>query len=284
MVIIKLISRPMKKSLHMVLALAAALLCCGCAKDTVREVEVSFFVSSGLPEVKSAGDASQADQLIVRAYDSADRYLDYIPFTVTRSGNGFSVKGTFVRGEEYTLLFFAQKSGTYTVETDGMLVVEDYGAVSDESRDAFYAVEEVVADDRLAASGLSVTLKRLFALLQFTSSQEDKAHSDAAGLTADAWCRVELDRVPDRVNLLSGEVQGSVRTTLGAGRCGQDVAFAFILAGAAESRIDATVEVVSGAFSSTRIVTDIPVRRNCRTTVKGDYFTTEGTLEISLSD
>lgn len=261
----------MKKIPH-ILLLAAVL--AGCTKEARQQdwVAADFSVTPDRTAVKSVGDASLVDQLEIKAYDRNGNYLDYIHFSCTQLGNGdFTAKGSLLRGETYTLLFFAQTAGTYTVGEDAVLRQASGIPASTPSMDAFYAVQEVTggADEKIY-----VTLKRPFALLHFVS---DQARTGARS-------RLNLNHVPTSMNLLSGQVEGSGNVSFTEETCPSEteVAFAFVLAPETLSRIGASIRVSYGEFDAERILNNIPLRRNYETFLRGDYFTTEGPLEVEI--
>jgi len=271
----------MKRFLQRILLLAwLPALLAGCSREpAVSETEVSFSVQVG-DLVKAAWDGSSADQLQVQVYDGQGTFLDYIPVTTSRTAAGqFSVKARLVRGVSYTFLFFAGKEGVYPLGQDGVLALPSAMATSDPSADAFYAVTQVVAKEGQA---LSVTLRRPFALLRFLPTDWDKATE--RGLTGIS-SQVVLEHVPDRINLLTGAVSGDARVILEEApspSTGEEVAYAFVFAQEAVDYIGVSLSVSAGSFSSVRNLADVPVFRNRQTVLKGDYFTTEGTLDITL--
>lgn len=263
---------------------SAVLLFAACSKEPVSEWEYTSFAVNidEEPAVKAAGDASHVDELLVKAFDQNGKYLDYISFTCTRITPGhFEAKGRLVRGEEYTLLFFAQKGQTYALGSDGSLSLQDFGPASDATRDAFYAVKKVVAGE---SEDLSVSLKRPFALLRFVSSAADQEVAWEQHRLQGIRSRVELENVPNRMNLLTGAVSGSVKAVFAMADAPDegDIAFVFFPAGESKSLVNALVSVTVDDFTSVRKINSIPVRRNCQTKLEGDFLTTEGTLEITL--
>ncbi len=263
----------MGKNRHILLLLLTVLLS-GCAREAGQEswVTLRFPVALEQTPVKG-GSISLIDQLEVKAYDRDGKYLDYIRFICSRTGDGeFSARGTLLRGETYTLLFFAQTAGTYAVGPDGILQQASDVPTSCPTLDAFYAVEKLTAG---ADDILRVLLKRPFALLHFVTAED---HPDARS-------QLTLDHVPASMNLLTGQISGSTALRFTEAPCpsATEVAFAYILAPENEIRIDAGIHVTAGEFRSERILQNIPVRRNYETTLRGDYFTTGGTLETDVN-
>ena len=263
------------------------MLLASCAKEPTTLpglVSATFTVSADEAPVKGVGDATLADQLTVLAYDKAGNYLDYINFTCTQTGQGtFTATARLVRGQEYTLLFFAQKSGSYTLGNDGTVTFPAVCATSDASRDAFYAVKEVTAGETTESS---VALKRPFALLRFVSSQADQNVAREEHRLNGIRSQVALDKMPQKMNLLTGAVEGSVQFGFSEADAStsQEIAFVFIPAGETKTYIKATVTVTAGSFTSVRKIANIPVQRNRQTKIEGDFLTTEGTLDITLEN
>ncbi len=276
----------MKKSLpNFFFALGAALLLSACGKESISRpqwAETSFSLT--LEAVKSAGDGADADHLAVLPFDKDGNPLDDISFTCTQSGPGrFTAQARLVKGVEYTLLFFAQKGETYSLDRDGTLSLPGFGALNDASRDAFSAVQTVVGG---ASSSLSLSLRRPFALLSLVSSQADQAAAQEQGRSAEVRVGLVLEGVPDRMNLLTGAVEGSVQASFPAASApsSQDLAFCFLPAGESKALVKAAVTVTAGDFTSVRNLENLPLRRNCRTCITGDFLTTEGSLDINLEN
>lgn len=274
----------MRKTL---LFFSAVLLFAACSKEPVSTpewVNTLFTVETDAAATKAVGDASRIDDLTVLAYDKAGKYLDYITFTCTQSGEGrFSAKGRLVRGVEYTLLFFAAEQQIYDLNTDGTLSLSgNFGGLNDGSRDAFSAVKKMVGGE---SASLSVSLKRPFALLRILSSQADQATAQAKGRTSGVKCQVVLDKVPNKMNLLTGAVEGSVQASFAqvSANSAPELAFVFLPAGESKIYINGVVTVTADTFTSVRNIANIPLRRNCQTKLEGDFLTTQGSLDINLA-
>lgn len=264
---------------------SAVLLFAACSKEPVSDAEwvnISFTVETDAAATKTVGDASRIDDLTVLAYDKAGNHLDYIAFTCIYNGDGrFSARGRLVRGVEYTLLFFAAEQQVYDLHTDGTLTFSDFGQLNDGARDAFSAVKKVVGGE---SASLSVSLKRPFALLRVLSSQADQATAQAKGRTSGVKCQVVLDKVPNKMNLLTGAVEGSVQASFAqvSAYSAPELAFVFLPAGESKIYINGVVTVTADTFTSVRNIANIPLRRNCQTKLEGDFLTTEGSLDITL--
>ena len=275
----------MKYTLH--IFFSAFLILVACSKEPVSAPEwvtTSFTVETDAAATKAVGDASRIDDLTVLAYDKAGKYLDYITFTCTQSSEGrFSAKGRLVRGVEYTLLFFAADQQIYDLNTDGTLSLSgNFWELNDGSRDAFSAVKKLVGGE---SASLTVSLKRPFALLRFVSSQADQAEARKNGRTSGIKCKVVLDKVPGKLNLLTGAVEGSEKPAFAEASApsSSEMAFVFLPAGDTKTYINGEVTVTVGNFTSVRKISNIPLQRNCQTKLEGDYLTTKGSLDISLA-
>ena len=263
---------------------SVVLMFAACSKEPVSDsewVNTFFTVETDAAATRAVGDASLIDNLTVLAYDKAGNYLAYVTFTCNYNGDGrFSARGRLVRGVEYTLLFFAADR-VYDLDTDGTLTFPDFGHLNDDTRDAFSAVKKVVGGE---SASLSVSLKRPFALLRILSSQADQAAAQAKGRTSGVKCQVVLDKVPNKMNLLTGAVEGSAQASFDqvSAYSAPELAFAFLPAGESKIYINGVVTVTAGTFTSVRNITNIPLRRNCQTKLEGDFLTTEGSLDIPL--
>jgi hypothetical protein len=263
---------------------SALLILVSCTREPLAEegVETVFSLVADNADTKAVGDASAVDQLSVLAWDKDGNSLDYLTFTCTQDGPGrFSAKARLVRGVEYTLLFFAQKEGTYTLGKDGCLNLSGFGATSDAARDAFSAVLKMKAGE---SSTLSLSLRRPFALLRFVSSPADQQVAWEEHRLDGIRSRVELENVPNKLNLLTGAVEGSVKASFAEADAPAEgeMAYVFVPAGETESLVNAVVTVTAEDFASVRQITGIPLRRNHVTKIEGDFLTTEGVLDINL--
>ena len=172
----------MKKVLYSLLAVAALAFAVSCSKDQTTaiadgdEVTVTFDVDAlaGL-QTKAISDGLRATDLTVAVYTADKSEISALKKTTTFSNRKAQVSFNLVKGQTYNFAFWAvnPNCSAYSFNTAAAKVTVSYEGVSanDESRDAFFAVEE-----GLTVTGpmsRNITLKRPFAQLNFGSAKTD---------------------------------------------------------------------------------------------------------------
>lgn len=254
-------------------------------------------------KVDGVSDGANVDQLLVRAYDKDGKYLEGITFETEKLADlHYSVKGKLVRNYDYKVVFFAQKQNTYSFSgTNGNEVVFAYsGDANNDNLDAFYAVKDVKLNpDDVAPMSVSVTLKRPFAQVNVGSVKADYDAAKATGIIpADASSLtsvLELQGIPNTLNVLTGEVSGSTTTTFApaarpsgtltvAGKTDVEyIAMAYVLAGTGDGQlINKIVLTVNGVndYTLTRNFLQVPYKQNYRTNLSGSLFTGDVSFDV----
>lgn len=308
----------MRKSLCFLAGLGAIVIAASCNKKaaSVEESEVVFQIEiSQDPSTKVDGvsEAALVDTLNVFVFDADSSYISTIVPTVTKTDQThYNVKIRLLNNVTYHFAFFAQKKGTYAFSSDKKTIAIDYTGMSanSDASDAFFA--HINGYTVSGSFTRSVTLSRPFAQINFGAVKADYQAAAASQVAFDETLNtaITVKQAPTVLNLLSGEVSAPTDVSfLPAVYMGNTAASAnltvtpeafpgatpvrymgmvYILADAeTASTLSKVTMSISGlqngsAFSSSRDVTNVPVRRNFRTQIVGNVFTDEGTFNITL--
>jgi len=308
----------MKRVLYAFAALAVLLQVASCNKSASsgNDVEMAFNVSfTQLPATKVDGvsEAANIDVLDVFVYDAAGTYLANVVPTVTKTDQThYTVKMRLINNVTYNFVFFAQKSGTYTYAADKKTITINYSAITANSdlADAFYArVNNFTVSSTFSQA---VTLTRPFAQINFGSVKTDYLSAEASQVAFDDNLKtaITVKQAATKLNLLTGVASDPADVTFLPGvYMGKASASATLTVnetsfpGATPVRYMGMVYILANpesattltkvslginglqngnAFSSTREVTNVPVRRNYRTQIVGNVFTDEGTFNVTI--
>lgn len=301
----------------------AALCCfavasCNKAAQSGKEDDVRFSVAleTGVStKVDGLGEAGSVDKLDVFVYDAAGNYMPTIVPAVTKiDGTHYSVTMRLLNNVKYHFVFFAQKSGTYAYSTDRKSITLDYSAIP-ANRDAYDAFFAHINDYTVSGDfNTPVTLRRPFAQINFGSVKADYLAAEASKVAFDASLQTSIvaEKVPSVLNLLTGEASVPVKAVFQAAPYMGSVAgsgtltvnstpalsadqlpvrymeMAYVLAGDTQANLDKVTLQLSGkqngnAFSSVREVTNVPVRRNYRTSIVGNMFTGAAQFTVTIA-
>lgn len=253
-------------------------------------------------------DGKSADKLIYAVYN-ADKQLIT---TIIGSQNGQFVKDeafangleenvsiTLAKGQTYTAIFWAQDDDCEAYNTADLTnVIVDYAGVNnDESRDAFFGVQEFTVNGN---ASINVELKRPFAQMNVGVTQADWDAAVASGITI-SESKAKISEVPNSINLMDGTVSGaqSVEYSLKeipteklyVDTDGDENKEAFVylsmnyfLADVNKTLVD-NVEFTFKPTSGKEIVlnqglNNVPVQRNWRTNILGKFLT--GDIDFNI--
>ena len=301
----------MKKMNYLFVALMTMLLLVSCAEDETLSVDtnsneamVSFNLElpdSG-PQSRAIGDGEKVNELVYGIFDEDGAPLSILEgkkqavkanaFQTTAKKETISL--SLLKGKTYQIAFWAQVDGTNYYETDDLkaIVVNYEGNNNDESRDAFFGVEEfTVSSD----ASIDVDLNRPFAQINVGASDFEAAA--AAGLNV-AYSSVVIKNAAKSINLLDGTVDGTEDVTYEiAAIPGGDLnanneaythlSMSYILVGAEKSTLDALTYVFQNdngdeSVTLTQGLTSVPVQRNYRTNIIGKILTGDVTFNITI--
>lgn len=188
--------------------------------NSVREVELLFALDTENGNMTRAiSDGNSVDKLIyaVFAEDGTLVVRNAVVEDVNSLLNGgtFSMTVSLADGQRYRAVFWAQNGecDAYALTEDMKLTVDYSGIGNDDRRDAFYGVSELFEVDGKVKS---VTLKRPFAQVNAVAYPFDWEYvTDFHDFTVIKSCAVIRD-VPNRMDLLTGELSGSVSASFKA--------------------------------------------------------------------
>lgn len=188
--------------------------------NPVREVELSFvFDAENCHVTRAISDGNSVDKLIyaVFAEDGTLVVRNAVVENVNSLVNGgiFNMTVSLADGQRYRAVFWAQNGecDAYALTEDMKLTVDYSGIGNDDRRDAFYGVSELFEVDGKVKS---VILRRPFAQINAVAYPFDWEYvTDFHDFTVTKSCAVIRD-VPNRMDLLTGELSGSVSASFQA--------------------------------------------------------------------
>ncbi len=188
--------------------------------NSAREVELSFvFDAENCHVTRAISDGNSVDKLIyaVFAEDGTLVVRNAVIENVNSLVNGgiFNMTVSLADGQRYRAVFWAQNGecDAYALTEDMKLTVDYSGIGNDDRRDAFYGVSELFEVDGKVKS---VILRRPFAQINAVAYPFDWEYvTDFHDFTVIKSCAVIRD-VPNCMDLLTGELSGSVSTSFQA--------------------------------------------------------------------
>ena len=258
------------------------------------EALVTFTVNLGDGiDSRTISDGNGANILKFAVYTEDGQHISALDQTVAVENKMATIQTRLTRYHNFKLVFWAQNSSCSAYNTDDMSAIKvDYTNVNcnDESRDAFYKMEEVSVAN--ADVNRLVVLTRPFAQINFLAN-------DAAGVVNvnQYKSKVTVTGVPTTLNTLDGSVADFTdvtfdyatilpnEETLASYEQYRYVAMNYVLAATAKemkNEVVLTVKDENNAEVNTVNVANCPVQRNYRTNIIGDLFTMEGKFNIEI--
>lgn len=263
------------------------------------QIQIATTLPTQMQQTRAAGDGTQVDRCIMEIYLDGKLYGERQTAAVTGLTANFSVR--LVAGKSYDFVFWADKSGgdlntdlhynTANLQQVSIADMDSYTG-NDDTRDAFYAVKEVVADQTKA---VTVELKRPFGQLNVKTLDMAEVAAAAPALVP-AKVKIAFTSVPTTINLLTGELTDTksavtyaeaVAPANNAGNVGEltvDYIFAPYTEGEQQlvdftmSFLDDTDAEVATAYA----FTSIPMQRNYRTMVSGNLLTRKAEISVEV--
>lgn len=290
-----------------------------CSEDDYGDdVEnVSFSLSIPSVSTRAMGEGQNADRLHYYVYRKDGGTLQYLD---EKSGTSeivdfkTNLSLSLVKGWNYKIVFWADhadnKFYSYDAETHVMSINYEEATAQDDSRDAFYTVEDISLSGPVQRN---LMLTRPFA--QINVGTDDVAAAKEKGITV-AKTGMTVKGIYDKLNLVTGEVEGKpVSVEFGMGDIpgsgesfpfagGEDagseatsksydyLAMNYVLTAKDRSTIDVSV-TTDNANVKPIDVTQVPVERNWRTNIYGSLLTggnagteiiPDNLIEISTAD
>lgn len=269
-------------------ALASLLLTASCSKQESPVLgDDQVIISLGLEGVsttRAISDGSLVDKLVYEVYDGNGALLGTMDKTETVAFP-YSLSLPLAKGQDYTILFWAQDSDCQAYNTDNLKnVTVNYtnAANNDETRDAFYAAVNVHVTG--GPQKVDVVLKRPFAQVNVAVPQAEWQRAINAGVNVSQSAVVFTQEVAKKIDLSTGDVSeyASVQYTAEAIPTekltvnNEDYVYlsmSYILVGKEKSMVNnATFTFNSNVNAVTLSVPNLPVQRNYRTNVLGTFL------------
>lgn len=308
------------KRILTLLAASAALLAASCQKDDTsasgrRSGEVDVAIQAALPQsigtyaARSAG----SDKGGVNNVDPASYDLRYImevwstgdvPAVVYRevktvgdwTSNSAVTFNARLIAKKYDFVFWAdfvnagsQDDLHYATAALNNVAFNGTYAISDDAHDAYYGKQTVDLSEQEATIG-GILLKRPFGKLRLVST--DKPVNAGAGDPAAVTLEYGDNTFYKAFNALGGVTCESKTAHAGPLSCVAStegevylLAYDYILAaGDLTSLSGVQVKIVVDGETYTKALPTIPIAANKLTTVKGNFYTNEGTLTVDVED
>ena len=285
----------MKKLLYCAAALSAVLFAGSCQRENLEPVVnggVTYTIS--LPEtVQTKGSNGYAEyDLYYEVYKTADpaELATATPLfekTEPMTGNTTTVVLDLLNDQDYTILFWANKTGVdYFDLADLRKVTVKQAASNNNDRDAFCGMDQLVNFD--AATGKTVTLTRPFAQLNIATLVTTTAGYDVTPLNS----FVRVSDIPVTYNVFDGAVSGETSVefdknavpfekTVTVNSVDYDlVAMNYILVPEGNVTVYYEIETVNGTVNNT--INNVPVKKNYRTNIVGNLLTSNATYTVDL--
>ncbi|MBO7203722.1 MAG: hypothetical protein J6V29_02050 [Bacteroidales bacterium] len=279
----------MKKILSF-FALAALLLTASCSKQESPVLgDDQVIISLGLEGVsatRAISDGSKVNQLVYEVYDKNGALLGTMDETTEETVTfPYSLSLPLAKGQDYTILFWAQNSGCEAYNTEDLRsVTVDYtdATNNDETRDAFYAAVNVHVTG--GPQKVDVVLKRPFAQVNVAVPQAEWQRAIDAGVEITASAATFSTEVATVINLQDGTVSTPSTVTYALNNLPNEdlvvnevsykyLSMSYILVGEQKSMVNnATFTFNSNVNAVTLSVPNLPVQRNYRTNVLGTFL------------
>lgn len=291
---------------------AVSLLCNSCQKEqdiTPDSIETTFLLNIGSQETKAVSQAENVDRVYYEVWD--ETFTRRLLPTDNSGENYAPVQGKvaklnlqLLKDQKFNLIFWAQNSGCSVYSwTDLKNITVDYSGFKSNNKDvydAFYAVEPIVSDGKPK----EVSLYRPFAQLNFGT---DKMKTSIGEFTLESNY-VTISKVATSFNTLTGLAnqgsydKGATFTASTGGLVQSETADKKdLLIGSASyywvamnylfvpSATDEATVIVDAGFNTsqgtvTHKILDVPLKRNYKTNIVGDLFTTTAELKIIVKE
>jgi hypothetical protein len=299
------------KKLILLTFLMAAFIASSCQKgdlggglNDVAEVTLAV----GLPEAvasKAIGDGKKAKIVYYAAFVDGVAVPALCQQVELDESGRAELKLQLVKKVNYSFVFWAQTPVASVSEqyydlssfyVDSKVKVNYAVNANDDLRDAFCALKEVCVDE---TTNLDVVLRRPFAQVNFLASDYDMLKP--LGLRNGLLSEMTFAGIPDTITLLDGSVSSSssagaeVTFAAAAVPSGEDeymtllgqeygyVGMNYILASEDGDNISVKGRFESGdATWHTDLIPNVPVRKNYRTNIHGEFFVEHGQLNILI--
>ena len=256
------------------------------------EVAANFTLNLGdAVDSRAISDGEKADQLTFYVYENG-KEIQALRQTVAVTDKHATVTTKLVKGHTYSFVFWAQNSNcaAYTINNtnDGnyLAVSYDNAPCNDENRDAFY---KAMPDYPVTASFTEdVVLTRPFAQLNILAT-------DAASVTdfQNYTSALSCTDLSNTMTVLDGKV-GTATSTCGFTAAALPseslpgyeqyklVATGYFLASTEKTMTSVDFALTYNGNTDTKTIANVPLQRNYRTNIIGDFFTEGANYNIEI--
>ena len=242
---------------------------------------------------RTIADGTKANTLHFAVYTADGDHLD-LDQTIPVENKMATVTTKLANNRSYKIVFWAQNDEctAYTFNKEAGTITVDYENVDcdDESRDAFYKMEEVTVGTREV--NRLIVLTRPFAQINFLASDKGSVAN-----FADYEYSVTVTNVPTQLNTLDGTVGGEPVEVLAFNKkpvlqeelAGYEnykyLVMNYILAAPEkELKSEVTMTVYDNSVNSEKTINveNCPVQRNYRTNIIGDFHSTNSHFYVQV--
>ncbi|MCC8113754.1 MAG: hypothetical protein LIP03_07100 [Bacteroidales bacterium] len=295
------------------LAAAASLLLASCSDEIRTDVvnpgqEVQVTFSASLPEqmlsrATNVSDGTTANRLNYTVFKGGAAISSgKVDNAFQATAMAETVSLPLITGETYSIVFWADNASSPYSYADGVVTIDDYDKVNanDENADAFFWAEKDYTVTGAAAK--TVTLTRPFAQINFGTTKADYEAAVLSGLDVTESAVAIKTQTYKTLNLLDGSVDDATETDVVTyanfatptdtanpfgltddNRAaltveGTDyiyVGYAYVLTQPEDKAENITTVTLTpkSAAETVRTFTNVPVKRNYRTNIIGNLFT-----------
>lgn len=302
----------MKKNLYAVASAISLTIALGACSSDIESpittnddtVDVTLTASIANSISRAVGDGTNADQITYAIYTTDKNNKGVSPLAIfkesnntvsqkteTLSSTSFELNVTLVRGEVYTVVFWADKKSVndgwtnpYTFDATNKKISISYAnaLANDNNRDAFFGTATFTAGTDLNPK---VELTRKFALVNLCATDLEDYKSVATN--APAKSHIKVVGAATSLNFFDDASDSSTATfalnTVPADNTPVSNTFylGYALVLPAGSTADVSYGVTDGTNMST--ITGIPVKANYQTNVQGGLLTSTSSVKASLA-
>lgn len=263
--------------------------------------KVSFTISAGQIQGRSAGDGNTVDQVHYEVWDKSTGNLVISSVSGKNEGEPVAIVDKtatvnirLVKGLEYEIAFWAHnEQGTGYLIEEGLenIRLKDGVKANKETYDAFY---QVLTDYKVSNVGKTVVLKRPFGQLNVGTSSEDWQKAINLDVEIDR-STISVTQVANVFNARTGKItrhEGLTQLTFDLedvlketfnveGTAYHYLGMNYFLADTEKTLHDLTITLNDGEkVVNTLKVINMPIQRNWRTNIIGDLLTSKENFRV----
>ena len=308
----------MKKILLLASSVAMIFASASCQKEINHlegDVNVTFEVSAGDVATRAIADATNIDVLYWEIYNTADIETAEGPLGegVVRDSDGdkkFMVSLSLLADQDYSIVFWAQvdNQNHYVVDDLRRIVINTYTDenANDETRAAFFNTHAFHTNNGVAINE-TVTLYRPFAQINLGATTYETSLNQVNGgkimvtstemtVTSIANMFNTLDKVGESDPTFDGKVTFKAASTPNGaddqenkllsvnGETYYWIGMNYLIVDGDTDNVDVDVKVNTNMGVVDHTVVNVPIRKNYRTNILGNFLTTGATFNIEIDE